>query len=265
MTALPPPKKPKILLVSDCMITTVTSSTQETFKVNPISEEWYAMYAGEDVSMVDKICRLAYDILAPLEAASAANVESVMRQAYQIVRKKQIEDHYLSTYGWDMEQFLKGGRATFGDSEFSQLRYQIDQFDLKCEFLVSGFDIQDRLSPTLIRIQNPGESMPCILSYAAIGSGSPAALIYLDSRKQSNRMSLGQSIYNGIAAKAFAESAGALGVGQQTDLVIIESGERLPVRPNREQIEQIKDIWQKEEADIRPLDVDKRVAKILGF
>lgn len=261
-----PKVPPKFVLVTDGMVSTVLSSTQEAFKVRQLCNGWYTAYSGDNTGWVDEITRLVYGILEPQIQPTIGNVEYAMAEAYQHVRRKLITDQFLSTYEWKLAEFLQKGRQKLGDSGFAQLRSEIDRVDLGCEFLVCGFDTQQKEEPILFHVMNPGVVTPYdnASGYAAIGSGGPSATAYLDWRRQKSTTPVGESLYNGIAAKCFAEAAGALGVGPKTDVVIVEQHADNPRRLSDAEVKSIEEIYQREEAGIRPANIDERIYTILN-
>jgi len=253
---------PKFVLIADRMLSTVTSSTQVGIKIRGLATGWYAMFAGNDVSMVENIGNTAASALAKTGAPTSLEVSQEMRKAYQYNRRKQIRDLYLSTYDWEIDYFLQHGRGLLGDADFSSLRYQIDQFDLNCSFLVCGFNNPQSVTPMIFGVSNPGVATPQMLTgYSAIGSGASNALSYLDWRKQSWSTSLWDSLYNGIAAKSLAETA--LGVGAGTTALIYERGANSARYLTSEEITDIKQMWSLEEANVRPIDLKARIFRIL--
>jgi len=262
-------QNPKYILIADMSLSTVTSSTQYGVKFLPLGKGWFAMFAGQDVSLAPDIIADAARALARTRAenpgVNSKQVSEAIKNSYQTFRRTRITDLYLSSYQWTLEYFLQNGLSLLGSSDFTSLRYQIDQYDLQCSFLVCGFDNDKTKSPKLFQIDNPGYLTPRTITggYAAIGSGASNAVSYLDWRKQSTLTSLAISVYNGIAAKSLAESA--LGVGPGTAVVICEKGrERWRILSDDER-NGIKDIWLNEEAKVRPRNMESRLNKILGL
>ncbi len=261
------PMVPKFILIADQMISTVTSSTQVGIKIRWLSKGWYVMYAGTDVSMVETIIAKAQNSLAARPTiARASEVSQEMRNAYQVTREQKVRDAYLSSFHWDINQFLQDGRRLLGEANFTNLLFQIEQFDLGCSFLVCGFDSQNATNPMFFEVDNPGVATPQMATgHAAIGSGAPNAISYLDWRGQSWSLSLEESVYNGVAAKALAEKA--IGVGPETSTIglILERGQESGRPLTAGDLQPIRDIWSNEEANVRPPNIKERVAIILGL
>jgi 20S proteasome alpha/beta subunit len=221
------------------------------------------MFAGMDVSSAENVINKARHLLKGSAQPTSLEISQRMREAYQSTRRTRIEDTLLSSCRWDIDYFLKNGRRLLGQAEFSSRLYQVEQFDLGCSFLLCGFFPEDADAPLLFQVDNPGFVTPQTLTgYAAIGSGSTNSLAYLDWREQTWALSMEQSLYNCIAAKSLGESA--LGVGAGTTGLVLTRGNPDPRNLKRREIEAIKEIWSKEEAAIRPLNVRDRVSRILG-
>ncbi len=253
--------KSRMVLVADLLLSTGITSTEIGLKARPLYGGWNGMYAGNDISLADPILRAAAQTLRKLNEFSENTVMKTMQTAYRKVREQQIESSYLSSYGWKMEQFLQQGRAAFPESHYLNLIYEIERFDLQCQFLVSGFDPNSEL-PCIFEVRHPGVVIPIerLMGYGAIGSGATNAISYLARRDQGIHLSLAQSVYNGVAAKNLAEKA--LGVGTRTMVMIVEPGNETPSFLSHEQIAGINQIW-REEADFKPKDLEARASKYL--
>jgi hypothetical protein len=256
--------QPKLVLIADQMLSMGTTSTEVGLKVKGLDETWNVMVAGDDISLVDRIIIQARRIIRDKDNKySSANVEAATREAYQAVRRGQIQDIYLSSYGWTIDQFLTQGHQVFPQNHYLSLLYEIERLNLQCQLLVSGFSSRQPDGLNIFEIHNPGVLVPRfpLLGYAAIGSGTSNAIAYLARRDQNMGSSLAETIYNGIAAKHLAEKA--LGVGKDTVVMIVEPKKEKPTFLGYEQMRAIDKIWT-EEADIRPKEIQPRMEAILS-
>jgi hypothetical protein len=223
------------------------------------------MVAGNDLSMTSNVLAGCWPEISKLESSTASEVSRITKTAYQARRTLQLVDTYLAAYRLDMDQFVKQGRDFFGETQFEQIKYQMDQYDLGFNLLVCGFDNLTVTFPTFFEITNPGLVIPHTIpgNYAGIGTGAPNALSYLDWRRQSQRTSLAQTLYNGIAAKALAETA--MGISKETTVTVVERAPSYPEKTLKEAtVQAIREIWEKEEHNIRPPNVEARVTEILN-
>jgi hypothetical protein len=258
-----PPIKPKLVLITDQMISTETSSTEIGGKVRQVAKNWYAMFAGNDVTHAENVLAKAKNSLAGGTWPDSLQVSQHTTHAYQLCRETKIKSTLLASYDWDIDYFMKNGRRLLGQAEFTTRLYQIEQVDLGCCFLIAGFTPREEEVPTMFCLDNPGTVRPETLTgYSAIGTGARNALAYLDWRRQNWRLPLEESIYNGIAAKALGESA--LGVGPGTCALILERGAERPRALKPQEISAIKELWLKEEAPARPKDLKARISAILS-
>jgi 20S proteasome alpha/beta subunit len=179
------------------------------------------------------------------------------------VRKKQIENQILSSFGWKMEDFLRAGRKHLPLSHFSSLVTEIQNFDLGCQFILAGFREEKSEEPEIFVIENPGVDTPRdMVGFACIGAGTSNAEAYLTWREQGRHEDLWETVYNGIAAKALSEKA--IGVGRQTEVVIVPNAKKHEFLHERT-IEGIRKIWEEEECHYRPEKLKERVETIIKW
>jgi hypothetical protein len=255
--------RPKLVLIADQMVSTVTSSSL-SHKMWALSDSWYVMLAGTDVTYASNVLTASSQEIHNAQSPTAQDVAQIVKASYYTRRKTQLEDLYLRAYGLSMDDFMRKGRQQLGPSLFETMKFQMDQYDLGFTLLVCGFPNPAASYPVFFEITNPGVVVPRMVpgNYAGIGSGAPNALSYLDWKKQGQTTSLAETIYNGIAAKGLAESA--LGVGKETMVTILEAAESFPQKAlNEKQIQAIRTMWEIEEASARPISLQSRVTEIL--
>jgi hypothetical protein len=94
------------------------------------------------------------------------------------------------------------------------------QFNLIVDIIIAGIDTA---GAHISIITHPGNLISLDkLGYGAIGSGGIHATIHLSLRGQTNRKGFFDTLYDVYVAKRASESAP--GVGQATDMAVIESG-----------------------------------------
>lgn len=252
----------KLVLVSDRLLTLgETTSAEIAMKTRLVGKNWHVLFAGKDVSHANAIMNILIDRLIKEEISEEAEVvRDIFVQAYHDVRKKQIEHLFLSSFGWTIKDFLSIGRKSLPISHYSSLLTDIQQFDLGCEFILCGFE-PHALVPDLFVVENPGVATPYgVMGFAAIGAGSVNASVYLTLREQAAHHGLTRTIYNGIAAKAMSEKA--LGVGRETDVVVVEKDKAAIFLSDPEAIKQI---WEEEERFRFPKNWERRMRKLLNY
>ncbi len=255
-------RSPKLILITDMMASGSTTSIETAVKIRHIHQGWYAMFAGNDISALQLVIGPASRAVRNKEVADESIVAIELVRAYQIIRRKQVEDQILSPFGIKIADFLKEGAKYFPPAQYSQLFYQVETFDLGFEILVVGFRKGATSKPNIFHIQNPGTFRPDeLLGFAAIGTGALNAISYLATREQTPFDSFELSLYNGIAAKAMAEKAP--GVGPKTMVVFLEAGQEKARELGDEQVRAIQTMWKKEEGDVRPKNLQGKVEEIL--
>jgi hypothetical protein len=255
-------KAPKIILVADALLSLGYTSTETAYKSRLLEKGWAVMMAGEDITHGSEVRDTASGILKKKTEKTAAVVSDAMATAYQAIRRSQIESRVLKTYDLTMEEFVKDGKAAFPESHHLNLLYEMDRFDLGCEFLVAGFSSETSDVPCFFTVRNPGVTAVFDdIGYCAIGSGEINAISYLARRDQEVHSTFERSLYNAIVAKHLAEKAS--GVGKLFGVVILENGKEFSVLDDSQTFA-ISEIWKKEEEKISPPNLESRIAKIVG-
>lgn len=257
---------PALVLVLDTAISLGgMTSVESGVKGSRIGDTWHAMYAGDDVSHVSEVIFQVCEYLIERKNESVESVRSSVSEAYQSVRKKRIEEIYLSPLGWNLEQFISKGKKLLPGSEYSRLLNEIQRYDLGCEFLIGGFDPKWKYTGLIFHVVNPGTVIPNdVFGFAAIGSGATAAYAYLARREQYKGLSLPETVYNAIGAKIFAEKA--IGIGKQTIALVFEKdkAKESPGMLKPAIVSAIREMWETEEDAVRPINLEKRVTELLG-
>lgn len=254
-------KKPKIIFVSDLLLSVGFTSSESTIKVRRLAKGWTIMFAGRDVSHAPSVIHTAGIKLEGQDKTGAFQAATAIAESYQLVRRVQLENKFLGTYGMNMKEFLSQGRKIFPESHYLNLIYEMERYDLGCQFLVAGFGSDEAKFPSFFTVSNPGEFSPLDdIGYGAIGSGDANAISYLARRNQDEYQSCERSLYTAIAAKHLAEKAE--GVGKQTFVVVAECGNDTPCFLDEPSIEEISKMWRDEEQNIMPKDLEQRISRL---
>lgn len=178
---------------------------------------WTPMYAADDTSFVTPICQSARGKVDFEKVLPLNEITSALSDSYQQIRRKAIENQLLGSYGITINDLVSPDTVHLPDQVESALHYEMNKFDLGCEFLVSGFDEEKR--PHIFSVQNPGIiSHFDEVGFWAIGSGQRPALSSLFFHLFNRESSLELAVYRIYEAKLMAESA--LGVGKDTTLLV---------------------------------------------
>jgi 20S proteasome alpha/beta subunit len=210
-----------IVTVADKKLSTgMFSADSSVVKTRGFHREWVAMIAGDDVSHALPIIRRAASLFSGKENYFEHAVDA-LKNGYKQELSQHAADVVLGRFDLTMENFLENGTSKFTPDVFDTLCDQIGRVDLKCRFLVAGFD--EREGPHIFTISSPGIAETYDLpGFWAIGSGSQSALGMLFFRGQNSLMSLAETVYNCFEAKFMSESA--RDVGQDTYLFVQKYG-----------------------------------------
>ena len=200
-----------IIAVSDMMVSTgLFAADNMAMKFKDLNSQWKVMFAGNDVSRIEPLLWEAKRRVRAVQGrVSLLQMESIMRECFQSEIVQKGTDLVLARYGLTMQEFLDTGLARFGEATFTAMKYQLDQIELDCAFLVYGHDEKD--DAHVFSVEDPG--VICnhdLYGFWAIGSGSNRALSSLFF--QNFRMSLPEpeALYYLAEAKFMAEG-GAVG------------------------------------------------------
>lgn len=224
-------------------------------KMDPIHPNWIAMLSGEDITQAvpiwDRVRRnLGYvSVRGPYpEEKTLEQVVRAFVTAFQEHRKQEIEDRFLTQHNLTVERFINEGKKLLGASLFTHVWNQIASFEVKCGFLVTGFDKEK--GAHLFTIDDPGiyanYDSP---GFWAIGSGQQQALASIFAAEVTSNPTFESLLYDLCAAKFMAESAD--GVGKSTTVRVHEFG-KSPSFFDDVAIGKIREIWEKEGRPRRP-------------
>ena len=255
-------RAPRIILVADALLSLGYTSTETAYKSRQLEKGWAVMMAGEITHACEVRDTASGTLNREKTEKTATVVSDAMAAAYQTIRRTQIENRMLKTYDLTMKEFTEGGKVAFPESHHLNLLYEMERFDLGCEFLVAGFSSQSSDLPCFFTVRNPGViSVFDDIGYCAIGSGEINAISYLARRDQELHSTFERSLYNAIVAKHLAEKAS--GVGRLFGVVVLERGKEFLVLDDS-QTSAIAEIWKKEEENISPPNLESRIAGIVS-
>jgi hypothetical protein len=246
-----------IVAVSDMMVSTgYFSADNMAMKFRDLHPEWVTMFAGNDVTRVGPLCTKARQRLTGSPTRSMAEVEEVMRTCFheELIQKQ--TDMVLARYGLTMKDFLDTGLPRFGESLFTTIKYQIDQIELDCTFLVFGRD--DKGLAHIFTVEDPG--IACnhdLYGVWAIGSGSNRALSSLFFQEYMQSVPEWQALYYLAEAKFMAEGGA---VGEHT-LTMIRRQDGSVV--GSLDMDPLKKLWDKKGKPRRPAKTEEVIKKLL--
>jgi ATP-dependent protease HslVU (ClpYQ) peptidase subunit len=227
----------KIVMVSDQMLSSDTTSVDGTMKVSVIAgTNWNVMFAGNPARfklLMDRVRDLLGDVRNTRLAFST--VTAALERAYALELQKLIENEILLPYGMARDDFIQNGKELLGD-RFYQLMDQISSASLGVEVIVAG---ADPLGETTLSWMTNGVVMPAALPYHAIGSGSYTALASLYQLNYFPTHDLSEIVYRACAAKFAAENVPSVGRATYAIVIAALSGDWTLIT----NIEQVRELW----------------------
>lgn len=205
------------------------STEGEMCKYLPVTD-WIGLFAGEDISP-------AVRVLEDLQGRAKPNMSiedfSVLcRDAYRKQRIIGIESHILGKYGMTLDEFKQTGKAVFTEDVYEHVFKEIDDYELKVQFLFGGFSPD--CAPHIFTLLEPGTTNYFDRTgYWAIGSGKHAAVSHLASYPYQRTDSIAVCIYRVMAAKMAAETAREVGKNTYVSLrfrglgIVIDLSEKM--------------------------------------
>jgi len=217
-----------IILVSDRMIGPgFIESEPNINKVIKVHDQWWLLFAGDDISPVFDIVDYAkQDIkkkqtaikLAPDSPASLQMVMDAVRESYERKRMQQAESLYLKPIGWDIASFNASAGGPTCLPDFGEIKAKVADYILNIELLVAGFSEGTAYVFSLIGRDGATVNRHDLPGFYSIGSGGIGAIFMMYYRDLSYKTIAREAIYYAMEAKLFGEQAS--GVGEDTDLYI---------------------------------------------
>jgi 20S proteasome alpha/beta subunit len=219
----------QIVVAADRMLTFVAPlnlefETEEE-KVEKLSESCVALMSGNTAYAMEIIQNTRLK-LSGNASPNIGDVAELVKQEYSNCRmKKFYETSVVAMLGSDFERHVaKGGfLPNYLQTQpmvFQQLVALSQQFNLGVDLIVAGIDAT---SSHIFVVTNPGTYISMDkLGFTAIGSGGIHATAFLSLAGQTGKKPFFETLYNVYVSKRVAESAP--GVGQGTDIAVIESG-----------------------------------------
>jgi hypothetical protein len=231
-------KEKRFVTVSDLMLSNQIMSAEPTIsKVSFVGENplWTVMFAGNPTHAQ----RVRAMVIGALNASGkkslkAGEIADVYQSAFKVELKNKINDELLGPLGITRDEFVKSGRAQFGDELFGKMLYQINSTELETSFLIGN--------PTaLLSVADPGVVHDnYALGFHAIGSGETLANASLMGAFDAEAP-LAEVIYRLLEAKFRGESAS--GVGRKTFVTLVDESGWDRQGLNDVNVESLRKIW----------------------
>jgi hypothetical protein len=100
-----------IVLVSDKLSGIGYIQTEpETKKRIKLHEDWWVMFAGDDITPVLDVIETASKMLDPSKSVSLGDVVTAMQASWEKKRTDEADDLYLTPRKWTRDDFKKDGK-----------------------------------------------------------------------------------------------------------------------------------------------------------
>lgn len=220
----------KIVVAADRMLTfpspiNLEFETEEQ-KVEQLGASCVALISGS-TSYATEILGKTRKNLSESPTIEIEKILSAVLNEYVSTRLAKIDEGIIgASLGGDFSRFLqKGGTLPQYLQPQAQIYQQLfllsSQFNLNTDFLVVGIDSS---GAHISVVTHPGTILSLDkLGYGAIGSGGIHATIHLSLSGQTNRKGFIETLYSVYVAKIASQSAP--GVGEATDIAVIEKGQ----------------------------------------
>jgi 20S proteasome alpha/beta subunit len=207
-------------------------------KIAGINDNWTVMFSGP----VSPMTALVYAVTERMEKKKQTNVRTfarLCRAVYRQERKALIESEVLGEY--DIESYDEYLAMRKTEPEFhAQLGAKIREEEGNWNLLFAGFCKEGRAH--IFTIEEAGKiGFHDAEGYAAIGSGGWRALLSLSSYPFKRSLPLSEAIFGVAAAKFSAESAN--GVGEETNLTVLEPGRDTSPVFSDPSIKELRKMW----------------------
>lgn len=226
-----------LILVADKMVGVGwVESELEITKMREIHQNWWMLFAGDDITPVFDIVDYAKARLPAEGPAAIKQVEDAVKTAVAQKRMENAEALHLTPIGWDITRFNSEGPSLL--TNFMELQAKINDYNTGLQFLVAGFDSG---KAHIFTFHDFGESKGVphrydIPGFAAIGSGATGADYIMYYRHLGPSKPVREAVYLALEAKYFGEQAGS--VSSSTDLFIARPGKKLIQFDDDETIEE---------------------------
>jgi len=232
-----------LILASDTMLTNEWLSIEfehPTRKMTRLSDSCIALTAGDALAYTELFNEVQKEIT-KLKAPSVLEIVNKIKECYQHIRKREIEERILNPRGFnDLKDFYEIQRGLVQDVALT-IQSQIDRYDYGLEILTAGISGN---TAQIYGISDPGTSK-CFdaMGFHAIGSGLPNAINTLIARGFHHGIPLEEGLLIVYEAKKMAEKAPGVG-GSLTDISNMKAHGLIEFPRDRfEELHKIYDKW----------------------
>lgn len=238
-----------LVLAADTMVTNQALSLEfehQNQKMTQLSETCVALTAGDALAHTE-LFGIVRGTITQLRQPSVVGIVDQIKEAYQSIRRIQIEERILKPKGFEnLSEFYQMQSRLIPDVAMST-QMQIEQYTYGLEILVAGVS---NGQARLYGISDPGTSY-CFdsIGFHAIGSGAPHALNTLITRDANSSVGLEDTLMIVYEAKKISERAPGVG-SNLTDIIFMNpTATAIIPRDRMGDLGKIHQMWMRREED----------------
>lgn len=233
---------PAIVLCADCRAEKGVAAYSEgrigsndAEKIREIGQSFAALLSGVPTKADELLAKCDQAIFTFERTVATEDSDIVITHFFEQLRKagrlrrQELIDHYVAmhTIFSGREEFLKVGKSSLPESEYSEMLRDIERINLGAEVIVAGFHGSDAI---IVRMDALGETH-WEDNYSVIGTGSDIALAFLCQNDYSDDMPLPECLFRVYEAKAASQKNRT--VGELTSFqVLIQHKGRFDISDN---------------------------------
>jgi len=215
-----------LILCTDMMGSTDSSSAETTYKIHMHSGNFCGLIAGQVASARELVSACLVELDAPPAISKFSEVLTRVRAGIANYKNAFADSHVQSRFGISYLEFRKSGRSAFPADVFREVSWEIKNHYSQAELAIAGFIDK---APMIVKVA--GDTAWECDDFAVIGSGTAIGESSLFHREHNHHYGLDQSIYHVYEAKRLAEKAPS--VGKKTMLFVVgPGGDMQTLRPS---------------------------------
>jgi hypothetical protein len=213
---------PTIVACTDMQGSTATSTTETMGKTADLPWGFFALLAGDDMSVTREIAEIVGDLLEKDPPGVGVDTLGTLRRALGIYKRRFAESYIESALGVTYEQFRLTGKTDLPEDLYRNLHWEIRNHQSGAELLICGF-VKTPIGaghmnrPVIFKIS--GDTAWSCEHFGVIGSGTDIGESSLYYREQSMAHPINRTLYQVYEAKRLGEKAP--GVGKKTTLLLV--------------------------------------------
>lgn len=201
----------------DSRIETDSVGADLYFKIQPLTDRWSVLFAGEEDEHNELIAEYRKTLKKQEDTLNESNARTILIGPANIVRERRAESVTQKHLAMDYKCFLANGKQYLPDDIHKQLLNEIMRQEIGADLLLVG-PIGEEMA--VFRYDGEEHRISRVYDFAAIGSGYQSAEPVFFQRSHDQFERLPRTIYVVYEAQKAGQSAP--GVGQDMTLIVID-------------------------------------------